>query len=330
MNRRNSVFICALLVLSVVLVGTESTVAAQTDSAMPYYIIAIHCEPFPLQAIPENYVVLQEMVAYADAYDIKLTVMFTAQWADYIAADPARLAEAQGWMANGHEIAAHHHSIFHSSWDNYTDFDPEAVEAAGFDYDYYQGSLDDYLDVLYQVNPAVQSGCVNDEHSKQSMPDGIIYDMCSGFANFGEPGRRMGDDVAQKGISEYITAGNVNGITRRWLTHFQIYQNPFAAIDIVNEMDSGVYGVATHAVRGQDQPLYIFMDFLHSRDPEGAMSRTTATAIEESGLPEIELPDVVINGEFDVVRPRPDSPCGDGVCDDVEQAQPDLCPQDCD
>ncbi len=326
----------ALALMGIVALGGTQDAKAQAD-VPPYYFVAIHCEPTGEAEIAHNFVVLREMVAYADAYNIKLTIMFTAQWADYIAADPALLAEVQGWMANGHEIAAHHHSIYHGSWDGYTDFSPDVVRAQVSRHRPYLGTLDDYIAALRRVNPDIQAGCVNDEQDKQVMPDAIIYDTCSGFSNAGEPGERNGDSVPRKGVNNFVTVGTVNGIQRKWLTHYQVYQNPLAAFQTMMEMDGGVYGAVTHAASGQDTPLYAFLDAVHEVDPEGALSRTVSAVMEEELLPEVTLSDEVINAIYESTRPQQTAQngemgggkCGDGICDQLERDRPELCPQDC-
>ncbi len=277
------------------------------------------------------------MVAYADAYNVKLTIMFTAQWAKYVFADPTLLAEVQDWMENGHEIAAHHHSIYHGSWDGYTNFSPDIVRAQVTRPRAYLGTLDDYIAALRQVNPNIQAGCVNDEQDKRVMPDAIIYDTCSGFSNVGVPGERNGDNTPEKGVNHFVTVGTVNGTQRKWLTHYQVYHNPLAAFRTMMQMNGGVYGAVTHAAAGQDTPLYAFLDAVHEVDPEGALSRTVSEVMEEGLLPEVEVPDDVINTIYEDIRPplpaqnggMGSGQCGDGTCDQFEREHPDLCPQDC-
>ena len=323
-------------VVGVVALGHTRTADAQTQTP-PYYFVAIHCEPTGEDEIARNFVVLREMVAYADAYNVKLTIMFTPQWADYVSADPDRLAEVQGWMENGHEIAAHHHSIYHGTWDGYTDFPQEVVREQVRKPRPYLGTLDDYIAALRRVNPDIQAGCVNDEQDKRVMPDAIIYDTCSGFSNAGAPGERNGDNTPEKGVNRFVTVGTVNGIQRKWLTHYQVYHQPQAAFRAMMSMDGGAYGVVTHAAAGQDAPLYAFLDAVHEVDPEGALSRTVSAIIEEALLPEVELPDEVVNAVYESTRPPQSAQnggmgggkCGDGVCDPFEREHPGACPQDC-
>lgn len=245
---------------------------------------------------------LAQMVERADEYGIKLTLMFTAQWADYIAESPARLAELHSWAENGHEIAAHHHSVYHGNWDGYTDYSPaEAIaqrEKRDKKPEPYLGTLDDYIEKLRQINPDIHSGCMNSEHDKNSMPDPIIYDTCSGFANFGPPGRRLADGASpEKGKNEYISTGTFGGIQRWWLAHYQITvaQRQQQAQAVFNSMDSGVYGSVTHSIPDQAPPYYDFLEFLHEKDPSAAGSRTLSEVIEQKLIPECQLPDELLN-----------------------------------
>jgi len=263
----------------------------------PYYFIAVHNEPYHRpngrRQIGESYSILREMLERADEYNIKLTLMFSAQWADYIAESPERLAEVRSWEENGHEIAAHHHSIYHGSWDGYTDYpreeaEAERVERKGIS-EGYLGTLDDYMQKLRKIDPDIRSDCLNDEADKQALPDEIIYDTGSGFANHGEPGTRENDaESPYKGVNEFITVGTVNGIERKWLTHYQVTEpeRTAAAQEVFEGMDSGVYGAVVHSVASQAEELYKFLEFLHDYDPDGEYSRTVSEVIEEELIPE--------------------------------------------
>ena len=272
----------------------------------PYYFIAIHNEPYNQQngsdLIERNYLILTQMVERANSYNIKLTLMFTAQWADYIAESPTRLSDLRTWAEQGHEIAAHHHSIYHGNWDGYTDYLPKEALAQrnkqGKKGEKYFGTLEDFITSLEQINPDINSGCLNDENDKRALPDDIIYDTCSGFANYGQPGRQLGDGASQeKGKNEYVTVGTYNGIERKWLTHFQITtaQRQQQAQALFNSMDSGVYGAVTHSIPNQAPPYYAFLEFLHEKDPSAAGSRTLTEVIEQKLLPECRIADELLN-----------------------------------
>ncbi len=264
---------------------------------IPYYFIAVHNEP-NIPALDENFRALKDLVEKANEYNMKLTLMFTPQWVRFILDDPKKEAHFERWIDQGHEIAGHHHSIWHGGkWDGFT-YLPEGlalrIRHAMGKHELYLGDLDDYTFVLSHLNPDIHSGCMNDEHDKRVMPDSIVYDTCSGFANFGPPGRRIGDSSAIKGINMYISVGNINGIERRWLTHAQVtdYLKVKRAKRAFSLMNRGVYGVVTHSTESQVEVIIDFMDFLHWLDPAGEKSKTVSEIIDAELLPEVELPEV--------------------------------------
>jgi hypothetical protein len=220
--------------------------------------------------------------------------MFTAQWADYIAESPERMADLKLWKQQGHEIAAHHHSIYHPGiWDGYTNYTKEQAIATriklGHKPEHYLGTLEDFMEKVKLLNANINSGCVNEEVDKKAMPDEIIYSTCSGYYNFGEPGSPSETEDLALAKNDYITVGIVDGIERKWLTHGQIYRDEKGAEDVFNSMSSGVYGAVIHSNPTQAQTLKEFMDFLHSKDPTGQYSRTVSEIIESNLLPEEEI-----------------------------------------
>ena len=325
-------FVVLSLFISFIMQGNvKSVTAAEIEPpsgvpAIPYYFLAIHNEPAPpdSEEIAENYLVLTRMVQKADEYNIKLTLMFTAQWGEYIAADPNRLAMLQSWESNGHEIAAHHHSIYHKSWDGYSNYAEELVLQVRDEYERYMpflGTLDDYMDILQFLNPDMKSGCMNDETDKHALPDEIIYDTCSGFANFGRPGQKINDTDPHKGVNYYISIGFYKGIQRLWLTHFQTtsMSNQLAAQEVFRSMDSGVYGSVNHSSPREQEAFFAYISFLHEQDPTGDNSRTVSSIIEG---------DLLVTRYLDIEF-RAQYLCGDRVCDEFEQQNPNICPVDC-
>lgn len=261
---------------------------------VPYYFIAIHNEP-RVEDLEMNYDALKQLVDRANQYNMKLTLMFTPQWADFIVNDPGRKAELEQWKSQGHEIAGQHHSVHMGGvWDGYTYVsEEEAIEIRtrmGKN-ESYLGDLNDYILELKKLNPNINSGCMNDEGDKNHLPDAIIYDTCSGWVNFGEPGTvRLNDgDSREKGRNEFITVGVVNGIERKWLTHTAIFtfSQEEEAEEVFNSMNSNqVYGVVTHSHPEQCLGMLEFMDFLHEKDPTGERSMTLTEVIESGVLSE--------------------------------------------
>lgn len=296
--KKLAISIVAAAGLAAGLVGCFAAQRPDSPEPAPYYFVAVHNEPYHFRGgevkLAEAYDTLRRMVARADGYDIKLTLMFTAQWADYISESPERMAELESWQNRGHEIAGHHHSIYHGNWDGYTDYSQTEAEAQrieqGVELEEYLGTLEDYINKLRKLNPDIKSGCMNEERDKEAMPEAIIYGTCSGCANCGEVGSRLSDAVPEKGKNEYVLTGAVSGIPRKWLAHFQITTPGRweAGQTVLSSMDSShVYGVITHSAVGvQEQEYYKFLEFLHSVDPAGNRSRTVSEVIEQQLLPE--------------------------------------------
>ena len=315
----------AFLAFLTAAVCCEATEQQTENNDIPWYFIAIHNEPFNHEwnsyFTEESYDILTKMIAKADSYHIKLTLMFAPSWSDYLLSNKERAAALAHWKKNGHEIGGHHHSVGHGNWDGYSNLSrQDALEwrdkVGGHDWEScygaetYYGTLTDLTAKLQLINPAVKSGCMNDEGNRKFLPDAIIYDTCSGFANYGEVGRVELDIKPEKGRNEYISVGTYNGIERKWLTHHFLL-NVQAAKDIFNSIRSGVYGTVNHSAPHELQIFSDYLDFLHKVDPQGRKSRTLSAIIEEKLLPEKRLSAAQVN-VFSPPRhrspPRPLSP----------------------
>ncbi len=152
---------------------------------MPYYFIAIQNETNNKtggeKAIEESYPYLAEMISKADEYDIKLTLMFSAQWAAYIVSSPDRMAVLNGWKDNGHEIAGFHRGIYDENWDGFTNYSIQEAKQirleTGKTDEKYNGTLNDLIIELKKINPGIKSGCFNNEGlNDESLGDGSLND----------------------------------------------------------------------------------------------------------------------------------------------------------
>lgn len=277
----------------------------QTVREIPYYFITISNEPYNFaggrQRIEERYSLLRQMIEKANQYNIKLTLTFPAQWADYISESPERHADLELWKAQGHEIAAHHHSIYYENWDGYTDYSKEEAEdkrvKLGKTPGEYIGTLKDFINKLNKINPNIKSGCVNDEYDKKEMTKEIIYETCSGFINYGEPGRRENASNPEKGRNEYITVGEYKDFQRKWVISYQIIneerQKPAEAV--FNSTGSRIYGVDFHSTPNGAELYYAFLEFLHEKDTIGKKSRTVSEIIGQRVIPEKTISEEAIN-----------------------------------
>ncbi|CAK8724545.1 Polysaccharide deacetylase [Candidatus Electrothrix aarhusensis] len=305
----------ALLAFFVFLTGASycgATEHQEESNNIPWYFIAIHSEPYNHEwnhyFTERAYGNLTKMIAQADAYHIKLTLMFAPAWVDFLLSDKERVAAVERWKKNGHEIAGHHHSVWHGNWDGYSSLSRQEAEAwrvkvGGHDYEScygsesYYGTLTDFTTKLQRLDPAVKSGCMNDEISRSALPDAIIYNTCSGFANYGEVGRVERDPKPEKGKNEYVSVGTYNGIERKWLTHhFLLEAN--AAKKVFSTMHSGVYGTVNHSSPRELQTFLEYLEFLHQVDPQGEKSRTMSEIIEQKLLPEKQLSTAQINAFY--------------------------------
>lgn len=318
LTRNSRVFLLCCIAVSLVSCAKKSK---DTVAGIPYYFYAIHNEPWNLDSnrekLDSHYPTLRQMVAKADEYNIKLTLMFAAPWVDYFRESPERMAEFEAWKKAGHEIAIHRHSIYHGNrwpgrfvgdWDGYSEL-PQAEAIAhrgrllvkvGRQPEPYHGTLSDFIDRIKVINPDIKSGCANDEGNRNALPDEIIYDTCSGFANFGEVGRRSLDEPSQMGMNEYITVGNYNGIERKWLAHYFMSPSPSvqavkSARETFASMSSGVYGTVNHGEAAELEVFSAYLDFLHRVDPEGKMSKTLTEIIEEELIPEKRISDALVS-----------------------------------
>jgi hypothetical protein len=87
---------------------TPDTFVENRIGNIPYYFVAIYniqgSNSWGENNMEESYNYLAEMTQRADDYNIKLTLMFLANWETYLAENPGRLAMLDEWKENGHEI----------------------------------------------------------------------------------------------------------------------------------------------------------------------------------------------------------------------------------
>ena len=81
--------------------------------------VAIHLEPGSDARTTERpaqyWQTLVNLIETADEHNVTLTLMFNPQWATHILANQTKLDLLRSWEAEGHEIAAHHHSPSYGS-----------------------------------------------------------------------------------------------------------------------------------------------------------------------------------------------------------------------
>ncbi len=283
------------------------------------YFIAIHCDPNA--TFPGEFINLGKMIDEADTRGIKLTLMFTPQWANFILEEPPRKAKLEGWAADGHEIAMHHHSIYHpGTWDQYTDFEfDEYAKVMGLPKAEQQeklGNLDDLSAILESLYPGIDSGCAADERDKRVLPDTVVKDTCSGFyTNYAYPvGTRADATDPLMGVNDFVLVGKTeNGIERRWLSHGMISAPFIDGSEIaLKAMEGGAHGVIVHTRDADQDSLVDWMTRLISYDG-GAGTSTVSAIIESGALPEEPIDGAVLNTVYESEgKDKGDGPPGGG------------------
>jgi len=277
-------------------------------TSIPHYIIVIHVNPVNVkepgstkanEILSGFYQRTKEEVEYANKYNIKLSLWFSAIVAEYVSLSPEKLLEVKRWEQQGHEIGLHHHSTYRNSdWDGYTSMpESEAInirENLVENPETYKGTLNDMMNILKKLNPNMKSGISSEQYNKNdAMPDEIIYSTGSGYANYGETGTwSTGDQEVNIAVNEFISTALVNGIKRKWLTHFNIgsLNNREKAEKKFEELNSNVvFSVVTHNSSGNVEVLKKFLDFLHTKDSEGKNSLTVSEVMESNILPEYQI-----------------------------------------
>jgi hypothetical protein len=287
--------------------ATEEASSGDADATTPdqlRHFMAIHCDPGRGADPMNEFTNLETMVADANERSLRLTIMLTAQWADYIVASSDRLRQVRGWGEAGHELAGHHHSVYHpGSWDGYTDFsDLERREIRGpSDRTEYLGTLDDWADHVMAVASDLSSGCSNGEVDKRSIPDVIRYDSCPGFytTDAYTLGTRAEGDDPLHGRNDFVLVGETAGVERRFLSHSIIAGGFLAgATSAFDDMTEGAYGVIVHTHEADVTALRRWMDHVVSVDAAGGTS-TLRDIIQSGILPERRLSDDVFNLVYD-------------------------------
>jgi|GEM_PF-6581844 len=108
----------------------------------------VHCEPQTPYLWPK----LIQLVQLANNYNVPLTIQLTPQWVEMILTDSLKIQRVRQWQQEGHEIAAHHHGVYHLNWDQYTNYPDSVILEQGWSLDDLLGNMDDYRAVLEAIS----------------------------------------------------------------------------------------------------------------------------------------------------------------------------------
>ncbi len=113
---------------------------------------------------------LIDLFLLAKRCNIKLTLQFNPQWAEYILEDKYKFNLLKEWQENGHEVGLHHHGYDHPTWNGYTN--RRGIENSP----QYRGTVKDMMKLMRELaNPyEILCGTITDEEF--DYPEGVKYD----------------------------------------------------------------------------------------------------------------------------------------------------------
>jgi hypothetical protein len=271
---------------------------------------------------------------------MRLTIMLTPQWIDFILKDEARKDAVTSWKEKGHELSAHHHSVYlgatgktppneknvNGGWDGYSNYSLKEIE------EYRQimntpkieqhlGDLKDYDEALSQLDPNIQSGCMNEQDDVNVIPNNVKYSSCLSPGNISKSGGPQSKEHLS--FNKYVFTATVNGIERKWLLHGLLRKNLADEIYettenyFKNPTQQIIIGTVFHNNKLEEKIFNNWLDFLHRLDVKSQRSLTLSEAIESNILPEYEIQ--INNTSF---------ACGDNLCS-IPELKNDTCPKDC-
>ncbi|MCX5785484.1 MAG: hypothetical protein NTX59_07330 [Elusimicrobia bacterium] len=266
--------------------------AARAGGARPYYFIEVQNGAYNfkggMEQLEDSHKVLREMVKLADARHVRLTLMFSAQYADYISSDPVRLTELESWKQTGHEIGAFHQGPDTKAWDGYCDLTGEALELERkrAKTTEHAGTHLDYFAALSRLAAEIKTGCMMDKVDKKFLAAAPEYEACPGpdmkMAGAGKAGKVF------EGVNEFLASagGPGKGKKRLSCSHPADKAGIEASKKAFSGMESGAYCASFKSSPSEFGAFYAWLGFLKDLDPEGLRSRTVAGIVEEKILPE--------------------------------------------
>lgn len=257
--------------------GNEEEIQEEaTEYIVRTAFISIHLEPgndpetteYPELHWPD----LVNLIALADEYGVKLSLVFNPQWATYILADEEKITLLRSWEANGHEIGLHHHGPHHGSWNGYTNQEEYTDERE------YIGTIEEMMELVNQLPASgrvLVAGIGGEEDVDSDWPKGVIYETDGGA-----------DGPAD--ILSNPTENTYNGHTVMSLRHgqYQVGKMSLSLEEIesyLKESQSEEYmGIVFHEKNYAENPAKIEELFMLFRKYE-VQVKTVQTIMEEEG-----------------------------------------------
>ena len=114
--------------------------------------VAVHLEVSTRQRIRQLWPLLEELIALANEYNARLTLMFSPQWARYALENDLQ-GKVLEWERSGHEVALHHHGPSHAFFDGYTNRPDLIQDPSAYRFrTTYQGTMDDLMEMMARLS----------------------------------------------------------------------------------------------------------------------------------------------------------------------------------
>lgn len=242
----------------------------QAAEAIPLSCFVVHADPTHVD--DAAFQSLVALVALADEHNVPLTLLFTAQWAELILADPEKTTTIAGFLSRGHEIGAHHHAYWATldcgaSWDGFTNTPIRQLpldEQARF-----RGTMDDFWDLLTALPGIRTTACMG-----LGVEDAADWLCDVHYSTFGHV---LSDAVSTP--AEIM----INGCAVTQIRHALLVElEPGELADLYAETSDGMlFAVIAHVSDYADRPTIVtrWFQFLAAEDAEGSRRATVADAV---------------------------------------------------
>lgn len=260
--------------------------AARAAGDAPRYFIAVQNGAYNFKGgaaqLEESFRALEGMVKLADAQGVKLTLLFSAQYALYISSGPQRLAGLQSWKQSGHEVGAYHLGPDSRGWDGYSDLPADELSRLRKDRAA-SGKApghEEYFSALARLEPELKTGCMADSSDSAFRSAAPRYEICGRDGGQGKAGG------GYSGVNEFVALRGSGGGKGLFVFHPAGKTGIESAKKAFSGMSSGIYGILFKSSPSEFGAFYAWLSFLRSVDPLGVKSRTAAAAVESGLLPE--------------------------------------------
>jgi len=269
-----------------------------------YNVFMMHFEP--TSATEQGFQRFAERVAFVKKNNQKFSLGFTPQWVGMILSDPRKTEFVRKLFAEGWDMAPQHHGPHHDwSWDGFCDAggvqcmnlrfscyrinqDPD-MQAWYRDKERYVGDMGDYMDLMNRLYRFKVLAMGPDRYF--DWPDGIAYSLDN--AEFHSDSGQFGfnDCIHLKvegtsGITKWekknFSSKSVREAGMRFLADFEALERAKEDYQTLNQKSNKneFLAVVIH-IEDSEKIFRDWIEFLHSKDPEGKYNKTITEIAEE-------------------------------------------------